>query len=677
MVRRYRDGTRSGFETKSIHRQGEAATQTVVQRIRRELGGRPVSDKIEPWDGYDPRQRPWFTGHSGPNALHWTDVYPFFTDRAAGITGSIPVLDDAGEPVIVVGADVKLENLSRFLRSLVVGKTGLAVIVDDDGRVIAHPQMELVKESADGTLRLTRVSDLGDEVLSRAFDHYRVQGHGRREFELEGRQYITAVSSLNHLLQRGWSVLVVAPEDDFVGFVARNVGKTLGMGLAVIGLAAIFAAFLVRRGLRTDRDAMLILERQAQLDAQAEVFDLLATRSALSATGFDDARAMPLAPLTAAVARAVPVRRVSLWELAPAGDALLCLDCFDQETAGHTKGLVLRAQDHPDLFAILDEGLVVSDPDAPRNARLATLAQGYLAPLGCTALLLAPITAGGQVQGALFLEDARRSTWHAAAGRLARAVASMLALREVGIPAAQRVAMASPAEMPPIPDKAGQPADRGFGAVRDIDTGLGARRASLFLAKLAQQADSAGVASAAVMDRLAVMSLRFTDAATLAERVKDGTDETLIACLVDGIEAAAAEHGMGYLRFLTDQVVAAAEPSEDAAIGAMRLADFALAVQATCERLFAEQHAALAFRIGLDLGPVIGTLIGRERRSFNLWGEAAQMAGTMADTGLPGAIHATESVYQTLQGRYLFQLRGRHYLEGIGEFSTYLLSGRT
>ncbi|MCB1727935.1 MAG: adenylate/guanylate cyclase, partial [Gammaproteobacteria bacterium] len=67
---------------------------------------------------------------------------------------------------------------------------------------------------------------------------------------------------------------------------------------------------------------------------------------------------------------------------------------------------------------------------------------------------------------------------------------------------------------------------------------------------------------------------------------------------------------------------------------------------------------------------------GTQRRAFNLWGEAAQQASAMADTSLSGAIQVTESVYQALKGRYLFQLRGHHYLEGVGELSTYLLSGR-
>jgi hypothetical protein len=48
----------------------------------------------------------------------------------------------------------------------------------------------------------------------------------------------------------------------------------------------------------------------------------------------------------------------------------------------------------------------------------------------------------------------------------------------------------------------------------------------------------------------------------------------------------------------------------------------------------------------------------------------------MADTSLPGTIQVTETVYEELREKYLFQLRGHHYLERVGEFSTYLLGGQ-
>ena len=210
----------------------------------------------------------------------------------------------------------------------------------------------------------------------------------------------------------------------------------------------------------------------------------------------------------------------------------------------------------------------------------------------------------------------------------------------------------------------------------DADTSLGSRRAAAFTARLAARAGAGGGSYAEVIDRLPVMSLRFTDAMALAEPMGGDAEETTVAFLLQELETTAAQYQVGYLKFLSDQMIASIDPTEDTEQGLTRLVEFTLNVQGVCERLLAEHHSPLSFRIGIDLGPVIGSLVGRGRKSFNFWGEAVQMASTMADTSLPGAIQVTESVYRELNGQFLFQLRGHHFLEGLGEFSTYLLSGR-
>src|SRR5690606_39957491 len=106
---------------------------------------------------------------------------------------------------------------------------------------------------------------------------YRVEHSGHRDFELNGRRYISSVSSLEGLLQRDWAVLVVVPEDDFVGFVGDNVRQTLVMGLAILALAALLAWLVIRQGLRTDRAALRVLEREAELEAEARAFGQLAS----------------------------------------------------------------------------------------------------------------------------------------------------------------------------------------------------------------------------------------------------------------------------------------------------------------------------------------------------------------------------------------------------------------
>jgi class 3 adenylate cyclase len=208
----------------------------------------------------------------------------------------------------------------------------------------------------------------------------------------------------------------------------------------------------------------------------------------------------------------------------------------------------------------------------------------------------------------------------------------------------------------------------------DIDTTLGERRTAAFASRLSANAGRVG--GAEVIEQLAVMALQLDNSAVLAKPAEHDDGECTVTQLLDGLQTAARAEGVGYLKFFSDQVIASVDPNENVDVALQRLAEFALRVKADCESLFARHHAALAFRIGIDLGPAIGTLVGRASPTFAFWGEAVRTAGRMADSSLPGAIQVTESVYQLLRSRYVFQLRGHHYVEGLGEFSTYLLGGR-
>jgi hypothetical protein len=48
----------------------------------------------------------------------------------------------------------------------------------------------------------------------------------------------------------------------------------------------------------------------------------------------------------------------------------------------------------------------------------------------------------------------------------------------------------------------------------------------------------------------------------------------------------------------------------------------------------------------------------------------------MAESGVNGGIHVSESFYRRLQPDFLYKVRGNYYLPKIGEIKTYLLTGR-
>ena len=84
----------------------------------------------------------------------------------------------------------------------------------------------------------------------------------------------------------------------------------------------------------------------------------------------------------------------------------------------------------------------------------------------------------------------------------------------------------------------------------------------------------------------------------------------------------------------------------------------------------------MAFRIGIDCGAVMSGTVGQRYNTYLVWGEAVQVAGMMAESGVDGGIQVSESAYWRLQTNYLFKVRGSYYLPKIGEIKTYLLTGR-
>ena len=73
---------------------------------------------------------------------------------------------------------------------------------------------------------------------------------------MQGHTYINAVSSLQSAVDKRWSILIVVPSEDFVGFVSRNNRKALLMSIGVVILASLLAGLLIWQGLQADRPAL-------------------------------------------------------------------------------------------------------------------------------------------------------------------------------------------------------------------------------------------------------------------------------------------------------------------------------------------------------------------------------------------------------------------------------------
>ncbi|NWF08690.1 methyl-accepting chemotaxis protein [Pseudomonas salomonii] len=97
-------------------------------------------------DGFDPRVRPWYKGAQSSNGSTLTEPY---IDAATGqliISVATPSAR-AGQSIGVVGGDLSLQTLVDNIGALNFGGMGYAFLVSADGKVLVHPDKNLVMKT--------------------------------------------------------------------------------------------------------------------------------------------------------------------------------------------------------------------------------------------------------------------------------------------------------------------------------------------------------------------------------------------------------------------------------------------------------------------------------------------------------------------------------------------------
>lgn len=678
MVKKMGDGS---YHTKIVDR---TRKPTQVTWIRRDRSGKTLDEQKTIDDSFDPRNRPWYVGAVESGQVHWTDFYVFFTDRKYGITVSLPLILPQERLRGVLALDIELETISKFLETLKIGRNGRAIIVSDEGEIVAHPELDKMLVREGELYRAVRVEELKDPVLQRAYNRFQIEGHGYRNLTVDDRRYLASAFSFPTKIGHELTVYILVPEEDFVGFINRNNRKVLLMSAGVLILASLMAGLMVYQGLRADRSARLVLARQNELEAQSNAFAELSSQAAL----FDPADPDSLSRLTEIVSKSIGVRRASVWELDNEAGVLRCIDSYDRESDGHTQGIVLAKTDLPQLFDLLHKNEDIRVPHAGADDRLHDLYYAYLQPLGCDSLLGVPIRDRDVVSGWLWFEHDRLSRdWSSEEVSFAGAITNMLALRFAAAPNSssgpEKEADTSAARDAPCathscdgsPQTAGSfhPEKRRIGAARTAATTTG--RSLPSMKRLPPRGIDPETVAADLHEDTTVLMLRFTDPEFLARRLSDNASGSSFDHLVNHLEELVAAMGIGYMRVMGDEIVCAAGMGDKNRDHCRLVAELALRIQDRCIDMSESLNLPLEFRIGIDTGAVLGSSVGKGRESYNIWGEAVRFASMLAKTGVPGAIQVSESTYRCIRSGFLFKARGKFYLPDIGEISTYLLTG--
>ena len=106
-------------------------------------GGFSVRPDAKMPDGYDPRTRPWYKDGMSASGATLTEPYIDMTTNKM----VIGILSKVSSSVGVVGGDLALDGLVQIINSLNFGGMGYAFLVNDQGKILVHPDKDLVMKS--------------------------------------------------------------------------------------------------------------------------------------------------------------------------------------------------------------------------------------------------------------------------------------------------------------------------------------------------------------------------------------------------------------------------------------------------------------------------------------------------------------------------------------------------
>nr|WP_110994927.1 methyl-accepting chemotaxis protein [Pseudomonas sichuanensis] len=217
-------------------------------------------------DGYDPRVRPWYKDGLNANGPMLTEPYiDMATNKMV-----ISIISTASRSVGVVGGDLALDGLVEIINSLNFGGMGYAFLVNDQGKILVHPDKNLVMKS---------LSDLFPQ-------HTPKLSRELTEVELDGQTRLLTFTPVKGLPSANWYIGLSVDKDKaftmLSNFRTSAVIATLVAVVIIIALLGLLIRVLLQplhtmtRAMENIAEGEGDLTRRLQIDNHDE-FGILGT----------------------------------------------------------------------------------------------------------------------------------------------------------------------------------------------------------------------------------------------------------------------------------------------------------------------------------------------------------------------------------------------------------------
>lgn len=186
----------------------------------------------------------------------------------------------------------------------------------------------------------------------------------------------------------------------------------------------------------------------------------------------------------------------------------------------------------------------------------------------------------------------------------------------------------------------------------------------------------------AIADHFDEASVVFIDVVDFTIQNKGASPEKIVETLntiYTEFDKIANKHGLEKIKTIGDCYMAAAGIPESNPKHAESAANFALEAMQKMDGFDSGNGTTIRFRCGLDCGPAVAGVIGKQKFIYDLWGDMVNTASRMETNGIIGKIQCTERFVKKLENRIddlgiNIEERGEIEVKGKGLMKTYFIN---
>ncbi|MEL7048460.1 MAG: adenylate/guanylate cyclase domain-containing protein [Pseudomonadota bacterium] len=162
----------------------------------------------------------------------------------------------------------------------------------------------------------------------------------------------------------------------------------------------------------------------------------------------------------------------------------------------------------------------------------------------------------------------------------------------------------------------------------------------------------------------------------LARRLGAARTVALLNELVTEFDVLADRHGVEKIKTIGDAYMAACGIPEPVPKHTLRMADLAVDMLDVAQKISDDKNLDIQLRIGIASGPVMAGVIGTRKFSYDVWGDAVNLAARLENQSVPGRILVCPACQDALAATYVLEPLGQIDIKGVGLQNTFYLRER-